>query len=54
MVICDFNVKGVRDAGLPETEQTKSMVSSIWIVADCLGGYAGSTLGRSIATVLFF
>lgn len=38
-------MKGVKDAGLPETEQTKSMVSSLWIVADCLGGYAGSTLG---------
>jgi hypothetical protein len=37
----------VRDAGLPETEQTKSMVSSLWVVADCMGGYAGSTLGKS-------
>merc|ERR1712179_537048 len=29
----------------PESEQVSSMVSSIWIVADNLGGYAGSTLG---------
>lgn len=38
-------MKGVKDAGLPETEQVKSMVSSLWIVGDCLGGYAGTTLG---------
>ena len=28
--------------------KVSSMVSSIWIVADNLGGYAGSTLGISV------
>ena len=36
----------MKEAGLPDSEQVKSMVSSIWIVADNLGGYAGSTLGQ--------
>jgi len=40
-----FMMKAVKEAGLPDSEQVKSMVSSIWIVADNLGGYAGSTLG---------
>lgn len=40
-----YMLKGVKEAGLPETEQVKSMVSSLWIVSDCFGGYAGSTLG---------
>jgi len=40
-----YMMKGVKDAGLPETEQVKSMVSSLWVVMDCLGGYIGSTLG---------
>ena len=29
------------------------MVSSLWIVADCAGGYAGSTLGILLKTKLF-
>ncbi|XP_023343269.1 MFS-type transporter SLC18B1 isoform X2 [Eurytemora carolleeae] len=41
-------MKGVKDAGLPDTEQVKTMVSSLWIVADCAGGYAGSTLVRDV------
>ena len=38
-------MKGFKDAGLPDNEQTKCMVSSLWVVSDCAGGYIGSTLG---------
>ena len=40
-----YMMKSVIDAGLPDNEQTKGMVSSLWVVADCAGGYLGSTLG---------
>ena len=38
-------MKGVRLAGLPDKEQTRGMVSSLWISADCIGGYLGDTAG---------
>jgi len=38
-------LQGVKTAKLPENEQVKSMVSSLWIVSDCLGGFAGSSVG---------
>jgi len=38
-------MKGATLAGLPDKEQTRGMVSSLWITADCLGGYLGATLG---------
>jgi len=38
-------MKGVGLAGLPDKEQTRGMVSSLWISADCIGGYLGATLG---------
>ena len=40
-----YMMKSARDAGIPETEQTNGMVSSLWVVADCVGGVAGSALG---------
>ena len=33
------------DKGLPDKEQTRGMVSSLWVISDCLGGYVGSSLG---------
>ena len=38
-------LSGVQGADLPDTDQTKGMVSSLWIVGICLGGYLGSSLG---------
>ena len=38
-------MRGVVKAGLPDKEQTRGMVSSLWISADCIGGYLGDTLG---------
>ena len=40
-----FMMKGVVDAGLPDKEQTRGMVSSLWVIADCTGGYIGASLG---------
>jgi len=40
-----YMMKSARDSGLPDTEQVSSMVSSLWVVSDCFGGYIGSTLG---------
>ena len=40
-----FMMKGVMDAGLPDKEQTRGMVSSLWVIADCTGGYIGASLG---------
>ena len=30
-----------------DTEQTNGMVSSLWVVADCVGGLIGSILGSA-------
>ena len=38
-------LSGIQEGSLPNTDQTKGMVSSLWIVAICLGGYLGSSLG---------
>ena len=38
-------VLGGSDARLPDTEQTRGMVSSLWVMADSVGGYLGDTLG---------
>ena len=40
-----MTVLGVSDARLPDTEQTRGMVSSLWVMADSVGGYLGDTLG---------
>ena len=40
-----YMMKSVKDSGISVTEQTTGMVSSIWVVADCAGGMAGSSLG---------
>ena len=33
------------EAGLPDKEQTRGMVSSLWVMADSVGGYLGDTIG---------
>ena len=33
-----YMMKSVRDSGIPGTEQTSGMVSSVWVVAGCVGG----------------
>ena len=40
-----YMMKSARESGLPDTEQTYGMVSSLWVVADCVGGFTGSALG---------
>jgi len=47
-------MKSTREAGLPETEQVSSMVSSLWVVSDMLGGYVGSILGSVVYDHLGF
>ena len=41
-----YMMKAVSEAGLPDTDQTRGMVSSLWVIFDCLGGYAGTSLGH--------
>ena len=36
-----YMMKGASSCGLPDTEQTRGMVTSLWICCDCLGGYMG-------------
>ena len=38
-------MRGVVTAGLPDKEQTRAMVSSLWVISDCIGGYLGTSLG---------
>ena len=40
-----YMMKSARESGLPETDQTNGMVSSLWVVADCIGGVIGLALG---------
>ena len=40
-----YMMKSCIDSGLPDSEQTNGMVSSLWVVSDCFGSYIGSTLG---------
>ena len=40
-----YMMRGVSEAGLPDKEQTRGMVSSLWVMADSVGGYLGDTLG---------
>jgi len=40
-----YMMKAATDSGLPNKEQTRGMVSSLWVISDCLGGYVGSSLG---------
>ena len=49
-----YMMKSTVDAGLLESEQTKSMVSSLWVVADCAGGFIGSSVGSIAFDVLGF
>lgn len=40
-----YMMRAARGAGLPDKEQTRAMVSSLWVISDCAGGYLGSSLG---------
>ena len=40
-----YMMKSCINSGLPDNEQTNGMVSSLWVVSDCIGGYLGTTLG---------
>ena len=40
-----YMMKGASSCGLPDKEQTRGMVTSLWICCDCLGGYMGATFG---------
>ena len=40
-----FMMNSVKDAGLPDKEQTRGMVSSLWVIADCIGAYMGTSVG---------
>ena len=37
-----------RLGGLPDTEQVKGMVSSLWLLGVCLGSYIGATIGSAV------
>lgn len=49
-----YMLKAASEAGLPDSEQTKGMVSSLWTVADCVGGYIGSSAGGLAYDVVGF
>ena len=40
-----FMMRAALGAGLPDKEQTRAMVSGLWVVSDCAGGYLGASLG---------
>merc|ERR1712179_876552 len=40
-----YMMKSILAAGLPDNDQSNGMVSSLWIVGDCAGGFFGSLLG---------
>ncbi|XP_023339119.1 MFS-type transporter SLC18B1 isoform X2 [Eurytemora carolleeae] len=41
-------MKGTGLGGLPDTEQVKGMVSSLWLLGVCLGSYIGATIGSAV------
>ena len=49
-----YMIRSTMDAGLPQSEQVKSMVSSIWVLADCAGGVLGSAVGSIAFDMLGF
>ena len=49
-----YMMKSATDVGLPDSDQTKGMVSSLWTVADCVGGFLGSALGSVAFDTLGF
>ena len=49
-----YMMKCARESGLPESEQTRGMVSSLWVVADCVGWVVGSAAGGvAFDTIIF-
>ena len=49
-----YMMKSTADAELPDSEQTRGMVSSFWVVSDCAGGFIGSALGSVAFDILGF
>ena len=41
-------MKSAKDSGLADSEQTSGMVTSLWVVADNIGGLIGPTLGGAV------
>ena len=41
-------MSGVQAAGLPDKDQTRGMVTSLWVCCDCLGGYIGALVGSAV------
>ena len=33
---------------MPDRDQTRAMVTSLWVCCDCVGGYLGATLGSQL------
>ena len=50
----NYMMKSSMSSGLPDSEQTRGMVSSLWSVSYNLGGYMGATLGGVIEDELGF
>ena len=46
--------KSAISSGLPDSEQTRGMASSLYIVCFFLGGYIGATVGGYVAEYLSF
>ena len=50
-----FMMRAALGAGLPDKEQTRAMVSGLWVISDCAGGYLGSQLGSlAYDTIMVF
>ena len=41
--------ESVEVGGAPDTEQTKGMVTSLWFIAENIGGYVGSSGGGLVS-----
>ena len=40
-----YMLKGLEMAGIPDTDQSQGMVSSLYIIGDCLGAFIGAGVG---------
>jgi len=40
-----YMIDGVIKSGVPDKDQTRGMVTGLWVVCDCIGGYLGNTFG---------
>ena len=49
-----YMLKGLEMSGIPDTEQSQGMVSSLYIIGDCMGAYVGAAVGGLAYQVLGF